>query len=152
MDKPIFAKRLVERRNLKSFTQQKVADLTGLSRARLNNYEQGIREPDIDTTIKLADFFGCTTDYLLGKVDQPYITTMESGVRNMEYKRQRELGNNVPFEKSDATSHKPAPPQLSSDELELIEKYRRMKDEDKDTLHKVANHISPDEQAAVVGK
>lgn len=141
MDKPIFAKRLVEQRSLKGHTQQQVADLTQLSRARLNNYEQGIREPDIGTTIKLADFYGCTTDYLLGKTDHPFIMTINSvREQNGHYKE-----NNDNSSKSNTT-------QLSPDELALIEKYRKMKDDEKDTLHKVANHIAPDEQAAAAGK
>lgn len=44
------------------------------------------------------------------------------------------------------------PPQLSPNELALIEKYRRMNDNEKDTMHKVAGVIIPDEQAAAVGK
>ena len=44
-------------------------------------------------------------------------------------------------------------PPLSSDELALVEKYRRMKDNEKDTMHKVADTIAPDdEQVAAVGK
>lgn len=47
----------------------------------------------------------------------------------------------------------PYAPGLSPDELALIEKYRRMKDNEKDTMHKVADTIAPnDEQAAAVGK
>jgi len=48
----------------------------------------------------------------------------------------------------------PTSPQFSDDELALIEKYRKMKDNEKDTMHKVADTISPDddEQAAAVGK
>ncbi len=71
MNKPLYAVRLAELRNGKGFTQQQVSDMTGLSRARLNNYEQGVREPDLDTVTKLADFFGVTVDYLLGRTDEP---------------------------------------------------------------------------------
>lgn len=69
MNKPTFSIRLVELRNSKGLTQQQVADKIELSRARLNNYEQGIRQPDIDTTIKLANFYNVTTDYILGKLN-----------------------------------------------------------------------------------
>ncbi|MDF2571146.1 MAG: DNA-binding protein [Sporomusa sp.] len=69
MDKPQYAVRLAKLRNNKGLTQQQVADITGLTRARLNNYEQGVREPDYDTLLRLADFFGVTTDHLLGRTD-----------------------------------------------------------------------------------
>ena len=38
-------------------TQQELAEKTGLSRSRINNYEHGIREPDFQTAEILADFF-----------------------------------------------------------------------------------------------
>lgn len=43
---------------------------------------------------------------------------------------------------------------LSADEMELIEKYRRMQDNQKDTMHKVADTILPadNQQAAGLGK
>lgn len=34
-----------------------------------NRYERGTRQPDIDTLIKLADFYDVTLDYLLGRVE-----------------------------------------------------------------------------------
>lgn len=69
MIKPQYALRLAELRNAKGLTQQQLADLTSLTRGRLNNYEQGTREPDLVTLQSLADFFNVTTDYLLGRAD-----------------------------------------------------------------------------------
>lgn len=71
MNKPIFAQRLSELRNNKGFTQQTASDGIGISRARLNNYEQGIREPDIDTLRSIADYYQVSADYLLGITDSP---------------------------------------------------------------------------------
>ena len=68
LDKPIFSVRLAELRNNRGLTQQQIADETDLTRARLNNYEQGIREPDLTTLTKLAQFFNVSVDYLLGNV------------------------------------------------------------------------------------
>ncbi|TWH47766.1 LexA family transcriptional regulator [Sporomusa sp. KB1] len=67
MDKPTFAIYLAKLRNEKGLTQQQVADITGLSRARLNNYEQGVREPDLSTVATLAEFYNVSIDKLLGK-------------------------------------------------------------------------------------
>ena len=67
MGKPLYAVRIAKLRNSKKLTQQQLADLLGLTRGRINNYEQGTREPDYETLEKIADFFNTTTDYLLGR-------------------------------------------------------------------------------------
>ncbi|WP_285718956.1 hypothetical protein [Pelosinus sp. IPA-1] len=52
-----------------------------------------------------------------------------------------------------STEDAPVPQQYSADEQALIEKYRRMKEHEKDTMHKVADTIAPaDEQAATFAK
>ncbi len=79
MIKPQYALRLAELRSARGLTQQQLADLTGLTRGRLNNYEQGTREPDLVTLQSLADFFEVTTDYLLGRSD----TTAEAAAETM---------------------------------------------------------------------
>lgn len=33
----------------------------------ISDWERGKREPSIDDLIRLADFFGCTVDYLIGR-------------------------------------------------------------------------------------
>lgn len=47
-------------------TQKKTAEQLEISLPTYNHYETGRYEPDIKTLIKLADFFGCSVDYLLG--------------------------------------------------------------------------------------
>ena len=37
----------------------------------LSRYESGERKPDYETLIKIADYFDVTTDYLLGKTENP---------------------------------------------------------------------------------
>ena len=46
--------------------QVDVADATGIDQKTLSNYETGRTSPDSYAVIRLADFFGVTTDYLLG--------------------------------------------------------------------------------------
>ena len=45
-----------------------------LSASTLSNYTQGIREPDYDTLRRIADYFGVSIDYLLGRTSrkEPY--------------------------------------------------------------------------------
>jgi|GEM_PF-406475 len=61
-----FGECLKELRKSVGFTQQKVADDLGFSRGRLNNYEQGTREPDIEMLKALAKYYNVSTDYLIG--------------------------------------------------------------------------------------
>lgn len=50
-------------------TQADIAIFLGTSRQVYANYENGINEPSLDTLARLADFFECTVDYLLGRED-----------------------------------------------------------------------------------
>lgn len=61
-----FGERLANLRENKKLTQIELANLTSISRSRLSLYETNKREPDLQTVTYLADFFGVSTDYLLG--------------------------------------------------------------------------------------
>ena len=50
-------------------TQQTVADYIGCSSVVFSRYERGTRQPSIEMLLKLADLFGVTVDYLLGRQD-----------------------------------------------------------------------------------
>ena len=47
----------------------KIAKFLNVSIQTVSNYENGKREMTPDTIIKLAEYFGVSTDYLLGKSD-----------------------------------------------------------------------------------
>lgn len=59
-------KLLREEFNLK---QEDLAKKIDVSPSAIGMYERDLREPNDDITLKLANFFGVTTDYLLGKSD-----------------------------------------------------------------------------------
>lgn len=63
--------RLYELRKEKNVLQQTVADAVGISRQAYGLYETGKREPDLETLSKIADYFGVTVDYLLGRDVDP---------------------------------------------------------------------------------
>lgn len=67
----MFSKRIAALRKQRKMTQEELADALGISRAALSHYEQGRREPDFETVQKIASFFGVSTDYLLGRTDDP---------------------------------------------------------------------------------
>ena len=52
-------------------TMQDFCKASGISFSTYQNYETGKRIPTADMLIKLADFYGVTTDYLLGREPAP---------------------------------------------------------------------------------
>jgi len=68
---PTFADRLKEIRKAKGVTQKAMAEHLGMTEQAYQKYEYAMREPNHETTIKLADFFDVSTDYLLGRSDKP---------------------------------------------------------------------------------
>lgn len=63
------SRRIKDERNKLGITQQQLAFDTGLSIGGIQSIETGRARPSIETLEKLADRFGCTTDYLLGRDD-----------------------------------------------------------------------------------
>ncbi len=53
-------------RKSRNLTQKEFGAKVGLSKAVVSKYENGIGYPNFDTLIRIAQFFGVTTDYLLG--------------------------------------------------------------------------------------
>lgn len=54
-------------RNERKLTQKQAADALDISQALLSHYERGARECGLDFLIKIADFYGVSCDYLLGR-------------------------------------------------------------------------------------
>ena len=63
-----FAEKLKRIRLKMNLTQKDVAKILGITRTAYANNEQGLREPDLLTLWKIADFF-VSVDYLLGRKD-----------------------------------------------------------------------------------
>lgn len=53
-------------RKKRGLTQQELGAKVGLSKAVVSKYENGMGYPSFDILIRIASFFGVTTDYLLG--------------------------------------------------------------------------------------
>ena len=50
----------------KNISQQQLADVIGVTQQSINKYENHSTEPDIDTLVKIADFFETSVDFLIG--------------------------------------------------------------------------------------
>lgn len=64
-------RRLRELRAERGLLQADVARQLNIAPATPARYESGDREPGLRTLLELADFYGATTDYLLGRSDDP---------------------------------------------------------------------------------
>ena len=63
--------RLKELRVKKEKTQLQVQMETGIEQALLSKYENGVRVPPTETLMILADYYGVSMDYIMGRTDNP---------------------------------------------------------------------------------
>ncbi|WP_438434452.1 helix-turn-helix domain-containing protein [Gorillibacterium sp. sgz500922] len=66
-----YGNRIARLRAERGLTQGELAEKVSISRASLSHYENDRREPDLDVLSKLADYFGVTLDYLMGRTNEP---------------------------------------------------------------------------------
>ena len=64
-----FKDRLVQLRKELNLTQTDFAEKIGFSRTAVSAWEIGRNEPSNEDTIKIADFFGVSVDYIIGKTN-----------------------------------------------------------------------------------
>ena len=65
--KIIFCERLQQLRQESNLTQAQLADILGTTQRRISYFESGKIEPDLLTLWKIADFFDCSIDDLIGR-------------------------------------------------------------------------------------
>lgn len=70
-----FSTRLKELRNSRNLTQKTVAEAVGMAPMAYQRYEYGTREPAFQQLIALADYFDVSLDYLLGRTDEPSLSS-----------------------------------------------------------------------------
>lgn len=65
----MISKRLKELREYKNIMQDILAKELGVKQATISFYENGKRQPDEETLIKLTNFYNVSMDYLYGLTD-----------------------------------------------------------------------------------
>ena len=70
----ILNQRLKALRLKNNVTQKNIAEAIGVTVGNLQKFEYGTARPKLENVIKLADFFNVSTDYLLGRTDNPSIS------------------------------------------------------------------------------
>ena len=93
-----FAEKSKYLRKEKNLSQVQLAESLKVSKACISMIEIGKNEPTANTLLRYADFFECTTDYLLGRED-------DFGI--------------IAVQKEKASD-------LSEEELQLVKTYRRL--------------------------
>ena len=67
----LFAKRIYELRKQRGLSQKELGEAVGLSHKAISTIESGARSTTIEKLGQFADFFQVSTDYLLGRKDDP---------------------------------------------------------------------------------
>ena len=67
----LFPHRLRAARELRELNQGQLADRAGLQSSAVSHFETGARKPSFDNLKRLADALNVTTDFLVGRVDDP---------------------------------------------------------------------------------
>ena len=111
----IVVKNLKYLRNQKGISQQQLAAVLGVSQQSVNKYENHNVEPDIAMLSQMADFFGTTIDYLVGRSDER------------------------------TPPGKETPPGLSAREGRLLARYRRLNDSQTRSIDLVMENYLQDE-------
>ncbi len=80
-------RRFKDERIKKGITQKELADFLQVSQQSISKYENGMREPDYETLIKMASFYDVSVDYLLGLTNVN--NTHKHSQQNLDKKFQR---------------------------------------------------------------
>lgn len=67
----LFQERLKAARELRKWSQNDLAVKANMPASSIGHFESGSRKPSFDTLRRLANALTVTTDYLLGRVDDP---------------------------------------------------------------------------------
>ena len=110
--------RLKELREERNLTQNELAQKIKTSQTNIGRWEKDLNEPTANFIIRLADFFQCSTDYLLGREDDFGNIT----IRNENPK-----------------------PQISAEETQLLENFRALPD---DLKHRAKSYLQSLSDAA----
>lgn len=105
--------RIRELRRAKGITMKQLGIAVGLAESTISQYENGKRQPDNETLVKLSNFFGVTVGYVLGAEKS---TPAETGKR---------AENDI---------------NLTKAELDMIKKFRRLDDRGRSAVLNALDH------------
>ena len=68
-----FSERIRELRTKNNISQEGLGAVIGVKKYAIYSYEKGRASPEMKGLIGLADYFGVSIDYLVGRTDNPEI-------------------------------------------------------------------------------
>ena len=71
----MLAKRLKECRKQAGYTQNQVAIYCDITEKAYQNYERMTRQPQLEILVKIAQLFGVSLDYLVGRTDNKSVNS-----------------------------------------------------------------------------
>lgn len=88
MDKYLIGNRLREAREEKKLTQEKLAEIVGLTAVAISNIENGTSSPKFTTIVSITSVLGLSLDFLLSpelpKKGKDYIYEINNKLNSME--------------------------------------------------------------------
>lgn len=91
-----FADRLKMLREKKDLLGKDFAKIMNVEPATVTNWEKGNRFPKDDMLVKIADYFDCSIDYLLGRTDDPSVKIYSGKLNNQNV--EIEIDNHYPHD------------------------------------------------------
>lgn len=86
----MLGRRLKQLREEKGVTQEVLAEYLGVNRATVAAYETKDKRPGYEKLLKIADFFSCSIDYLVGRTDDIVIAAHYEGTKLPEVDKELE--------------------------------------------------------------
>jgi transcriptional regulator with XRE-family HTH domain len=82
---PLQPERLRQRRQLKGYTQQDMAQAMNVVQQQIARWENGANDPSADAVSRIAKVLDCTSDWLLGLVAEPHAYSPERELSAKEH-------------------------------------------------------------------
>jgi len=92
-DSTIFADRLKEALSLRELAQSDLAHKTGLQPSAISHFTSGTRRPSFDNLRRIASALQVTTDFLLGRSDDPEAASSTVDELNRHVKKIKNLSD-----------------------------------------------------------
>lgn len=130
-------KKLRMQRGLK---QAELAQIFGVRQNTLSTWETGKHDPDYDMLVSIAKYFDVSTDYLLGKTDDPHGLPSQEEMYDSLQARARSRGQSAETKKASTVGTNPEAErraqssldeQLSDVEFALYGEVRELTDDEK---------------------
>ncbi|SEG56334.1 DNA-binding transcriptional regulator, XRE-family HTH domain [Bacillus sp. ok061] len=93
---PILSIRIKELRKEKKWSQRELGEKVDVSESFVSKVESGKKQPSREVTTKFSEVFNVTTDYLLGRSEDPELNEEEDKVVSEEGKNIMSLIESLP--------------------------------------------------------